>query len=173
MNTITRNLTRGIAGLGIVGIVAMTGAGLANAETPSTAPAPHVAASTGPSPSSYQGTWALTENITNNSGQDLTLYSATNDYGHWQQRPVNLPNGASETVSSYNDSPHVNATDEIDLTYTLPNGDYVQFDGVVMSTPIWNYTWTNVTDENEVGVTAGITHLDHAVATVDITNPNS
>ncbi len=171
MNTLSRTVTRVVAGLGLAGAVALAGAGLADAAPiPAGTPA---AVSAGASPSDYQGTWALTENITNNSGQDLTLYSATNDFGHWQKRPVNLPKGATETVSSYNDSPHVNATDEIDLTYTLPNGDFVQFDGVVMSTPIWNYTWTNVTNENEVGVTASITHLDHAVATIDITDPNA
>ena len=173
MNIFPRNLTRVIAGVGIAAVITLTSAGLANAAPVPAGTASQIGASTTSSPANYQGTWALTETITNNSGQDLTLYSASNDYGHWQQRPVNLPKGASETVSSYNDSPHVNATDEIDLTYTLPDGDYVQFDGIVMSTPIWNCTWTNVTDENEVGVTASITHLDHATATIDITHPTT
>lgn len=127
-----------VAAIGLAGVVALAGA----VPLP-TAPAPPVTASTGASPANYQGTWALTSDITNNSGQDPPLHSATNDTA--TDRPeLHPPERRRRPVRRHR---------------------HLQ--------PIWNITRTNVTDENEVGFTASITDLDHAVATIDITNPNA
>jgi hypothetical protein len=64
--------------------------------------------------------------ITNNTDQPLTLHTADNPYGHWQDRATNLGAYASETVSDYSDNI---AGASIALTYTLPDGSTVTFAG--------------------------------------------
>lgn len=57
--------------------------------------------------------------IHNTTGMNLTLTSANNPYGHWQQRPVDLAPGQDEVVSDESNNVH---GAQLKLTYAEPDG---------------------------------------------------
>ncbi|WP_432571666.1 hypothetical protein [Kineococcus sp. SYSU DK005] len=77
-----------------------------------------------------QGSTGMTIVFDNNSDQPLTLVSATNPYGHWQDRaPQTIP--AHTTGVSISDYSNNIEGSEIDVTYALPDGSQVTFQGLV------------------------------------------
>jgi hypothetical protein len=99
------------------------GAGIASADIPP-AVTTTVSAAPGTATDPGKGMTSITMTITNNTNEPLTLRSADNPYGHWQNRATDLGAYGSETVSDYSDNI---AGANIALVYTLPGGATVNF----------------------------------------------
>jgi len=99
-----------------VGAASVLGAGPAAAATPEAML------------SSSQGTTGMVLHVVNNSNEAMTLTSASNPYGHWQERAVDIPAHTAKDVSDY--SNNIEGS-EIDLTYQMPDGTQIQVQGLV------------------------------------------
>lgn len=74
------------------------------------------------------GSTGMTLHITNDSNDTMHVISASNPYGHWQDRAVDIPAHTSANVSDY--SNNIEGSD-IDVTYQMPDGTQVEVQGVV------------------------------------------
>ena len=108
--------------LAAVGAASVLGAGPAAAATVDTSPASQAVLS------SSQGTTGMTLHVVNNSNETMTLTSASNPYGHWQQRATDIPAHTAIDVSDY--SNNIEGS-EIDLTYQMPDGTQIEVQGLV------------------------------------------
>ena len=126
--------------------------------------------------------------ITNNTDQDWTLASqytcGSASGGHWAQRPsTTLAAGKSEVVSSYSNDVYLGQ--QMQVAYTMPNGDYVvtqpsvpvvgSNDFQAKSVCIGNQSesgWVTNYDKNFT-VTSSITHGSHVDATFTVSPATS
>ena len=120
--TLTTKIIPAAAMLAAVGAASVLGAGPAAAATVDTSPAPQAVLS------SSQGSTGMTLHVVNDSNETMTLTSATNPYGSWQQRAVDIPAHTAKDVSDY--SNNIEGS-EIDLTYSMPDGTQIQVQGLV------------------------------------------
>ncbi|WP_432571673.1 hypothetical protein [Kineococcus sp. SYSU DK005] len=77
-----------------------------------------------------QGSTGMTIKFDNNTDQTLTLVSASNPYGHWQDRAPQTIAAHTTGVSISDYSNNIEGS-EIDVTYALPDGSQVTFQGLV------------------------------------------
>lgn len=89
---------------------------------------PAAAATLPATPSASKGTSSIKVYITNNSNEMMTLTSAKNPYGHWQDRAKDVPAHTVTDVSDY--STNVEGA-EIDLIYLMPDGTQITLDSAV------------------------------------------
>jgi RsiW-degrading membrane proteinase PrsW (M82 family) len=134
------------------------------------------------------GAFSIQLTITNNTDQDWTLapqYTyGSDDGGHWAQRPATtLAAGKSEVVSSYSNDIYLGQ--EMQVAYTMPNGDYVVANPFVplVGSNGFETKCVCVGDQNENGwvanydknftVTSGITHGSHVDANFTVSPATS
>lgn len=124
-NTFTTKLATVIPAAAVVaavGAASVLGAGTAAAATVDTSPAPQAVLS------SSQGSSGMTLHVVNNSNETMKVISASNPYGSWQDRAVDIPAHTAANVSDY--SSNINGAD-ISLTYQMPDGTMIHMQGLV------------------------------------------
>ncbi|MFC6712663.1 hypothetical protein [Branchiibius cervicis] len=121
------------------------------------------AASAARLPEGSSGTTSISWTIVNTTGVNLTLATASNPYGHWQKRPVNLASGQSETISDYSDNI---AGAELKVTYTEPTGQRIT---MTLTDPIaGDDTLTGSSNDSTIGFDNSLNHGYHVSGTTEI-----